>query len=329
MSPARRGVMTSAALKFLACTVLLLIVLVISLSVGRYPLSLFSLDSESKEILFAVRFPRVLMAVIAGAVLGSSSTALQAVFRNPLASPYILGVTQGAAFGAGLAMLLLPPNPLAVTLFALVFALLAVAVVLALAKVHGATSPLLLVLSGVVVGAMFTAGLSAIQWLIDPWRLQGLVFWLMGGLYRVTWEKYAVSIPGVAVGLALLMLMRWRLDLLSLSDDEARSLGVDVERERLVIVSAAALSIASITCSTGIIAFIGLVIPHIARPFFGSENRVLLPASALVGGIVVLLADTLCRSLLPMEIPISIVTTLISVPYLAYLLRKVASGWAT
>ena len=317
-------------MRYPAYLLILLVVAVFlaSLALGRYPVDLLSPDEESKVILLEVRLPRVLMSVVLGAVLGGSSAALQAVLRNPLASPYVLGVTQGAAFGAGLAMLLLLPEPYAISLTSFCFALIAVLVALSIARVHGVVSPVVLVLSGVLVGAMFTAGLSVIQWLIDPWRLQGLVFWLMGGLYRISWSSYPIAIPGAVVGLALLIAMRWRINILSLGEDEARSLGVDVEKERLLVLAASAAAVASVTCVTGIVAFIGLVIPHVARALFGADNRVLIPTSMAVGSVVLPLADTLCRTLFPFEIPLSVVTTLITVPYLAYLLRRVARRWS-
>jgi len=317
-------------MRYPAYLLILLVVAVFlaSLALGRYPVDLLSPDEESKVILLEVRLPRVLMSVVLGAVLGGSSAALQAVLRNPLASPYVLGVTQGAAFGAGLAMLLLLPEPYAISLTSFCFALIAVLVALSIARVHGVVSPVVLVLSGVLVGAMFTAGLSVIQWLIDPWRLQGLVFWLMGGLYRFSWSSYTIAIPGAVVGLALLIAMRWRINILSLGEDEARSLGVDVEKERLLVLAASAAAVASVTCVTGIVAFIGLVIPHVARALFGADNRVLIPTSMAVGSVVLPLADTLCRTLFPFEIPLSVVTTLITVPYLAYLLRRVARRWS-
>jgi len=317
-------------MRYPAYLLILLVVAVFlaSLALGRYPVDLLSPDEESKVILLEVRLPRVLMSVVLGAVLGGSSAALQAVLRNPLASPYVLGVTQGAAFGAGLAMLLLLPEPYAISLTSFCFALIAVLVALSIARVHGVVSPVVLVLSGVLVGAMFTAGLSVIQWLIDPWRLQGLVFWLMGGLYRISWSSYPIAIPGAVVGLALLIAMRWRINILSLGEDEARSLGVDVEKERLLVLAASAAAVASVTCVTGIVAFIGLVIPHVARALFGADNRVLIPTSMAVGSVVLPLADTLCRTLFPFEIPLSVVTTLITVPYLASLLRRVARRWS-
>lgn len=308
--------------------ILAITVFIVSLSIGRYPVNIFNLDKVSAAVLLEVRLPRIIMGIILGAVLGCSSAALQAILRNPLASPYVLGVTQGAAFGAGLAMLLLPPEPYVIPLFSFCFALTAVLIALTIARIQGVISPIVLVLSGILVGAMFMVGLSIIQWIIDPWRLHGLIFWLMGGLYRVSWSSYPIALPGAILGLVLLTAMRWRLNILSLSEYEARSLGVNVGRERLIVLALSAGAVASVTCVSGIVAFIGLIIPHIARAIFGADNRVLIPASIAVGSIILPIADTLCRSLLPSEIPLSIVTTTITVPYLAYLLRRVATRWA-
>ena len=316
---------------------LLALTVLFSLNLGRYPTSIIDLikvfsDSADStgdtgvRVLLDLRLPRVLMGVIAGMVFGSAAASLQSTFRNPLVSPYMLGVTQGAAFGAALAMYFDMPQPL-ILLLSLAFALGSLALALFLALVRQALSPATLVLAGVTVGALFSAALSILQYLVDPWKLQGIVFWLMGGFYRVSWESYAVAAPGALLGLTILLLMRWRLNLLSLSDEEARALGVRVGWERALVFSSAALAEASVTCAVGIVAFIGLIIPHLARPFFGSDNRVLIPASMLIGAVIIVLTDTLCRSLFSFEIPISIVTTLVTAPYFIYLLGRVEREW--
>jgi len=325
-------------LKFLLLSILLISALMISLNVGRYPVNMINLfehltktaksgnpNDISVDVLLRLRVPRVIMGVVAGMVSGATATALQATFRNPLVSPYMLGVTQGAAFGAALAIYFNMPPPL-IPLLSLLFALLALGVTLILAAARQAFSQTL-ILAGIIVGAIFSALLSILQYIIDPFRLQNVVFWLMGGLYRVTWENLTIALLGAVLGLALLLAMQWRLNLLSLSDEEAKTLGCRVNLERLLVFSAAALAEASVVSVTGIIAFIGLMIPHLCRPFFGSDNRVLLPASTLTGAITLVLTDTLCRSLYSFEIPISIVTTLITAPYFIYILEKISREW--
>jgi len=319
--------LSSYTLKLTFLLLALLVVLTVSLAIGRYPINLLNLNEEALSVLLNVRLPRVLMSAIGGAIFGVTGTALQATFKNPLISPYILGITQGAAFGAALALLLFQPVPYVVTLSAFLFSMIALACTLVIAGVQRYYAPLTIVLAGIIVGAIFSSLLSIIQYIIDPWRLQGIVFWLMGGFYRVTWEYFLIALPGSLISLILLTLIRWRLNILSLSDDEARALGINVVFERVLVFVISSLAIASVTAISGIIAFAGLVFPHIARGLIGSDNRVLIPASALVGSLILLVTDDICRSLYTFEIPISILTTLIATPYFIYLMRRITGEW--
>lgn len=296
----------------------------VSLLIGRYPLKF---DDMGMFIILHLRLPRILLVALTGAVLSSSGAALQATLRNPLVSPYILGVTQGAAFGAALAVLCFPESKYSTIVCALIFGTLAITISLLLSRVRGSFSTITVILSGIIVGAVFSALLSIVKYVADPYRLQEIVFWTMGGFYKSSWENLLIATPGAVLGMMLLFLMRWRLNVLSMGDEEARLLGVNVKREKILIIFASSLACASVISVSGIIAFIGLIVPHMVRALIGPDVRYLIPASMSLGAGVLIIADDLCRSLFSFEIPISIITTLIAAPYFVYLLRKIGGEW--
>lgn len=316
----------------------LVITYVLTLAMGRFKIdygTLFHLlclklqglpveeEMSTTEIVFwSVRVPRGLMAVLVGAALAVSGTVFQGIFRNPLVSPDILGVSSGASFGAGLAILLVGQSILATQISAFVWALLAVGIAYQIGK-RGRDSITTMVLAGVIVSAMFTAGLSFLKYVADPYEeLPAIVFWTMGGFNYIVWSDFYRAFPIILTGLVLLYLVRWRINMLAMGDEEAMSLGVNVGKARIVYILLSTLIVAASISACGTIGWVGLVVPHIARLLIGPDHNTLLPFSAVMGGIFMLLMDTMARSLTGAEIPISIITSMIGAPFLAYLLLK-------
>src|SRR5262245_56293951 len=275
--------------------------------VGAYPLSLgdvlsafgrrvsgASPQGQIDTVLFEVRLPRVLAAVVVGAAIAAAGAAYQTLFRNPLVSPDILGVSTGAGLGAVIGIFLsLPVAGIQLTAFCV--GLATVGVVYSIASiVHGREPLLVLVLAGVVVGALAGAVISLLKILADPYdQLPAIVFWLLGSLSAIRKGEVWAATPLVALGLIPLVLLRWRINVLSLGDEEARALGVEAGRLRLLVIAAASLMTASVVAISGLIGWVGLVIPHIARMLVGPSFDRLLPAAMLLGGGYLLLVDTL------------------------------------
>jgi iron complex transport system permease protein len=283
----------------------------------------------SGEIVFMrVRLPRVAAAALVGAALAGAGTAYQTRFRNPLVSPDILGVSSGAGFGAVLGILLSLPVA-GIQGLAFLFGLGTVALVyLIAASLRGHDRTLVLVLSGVVVGALAGACISLVKILSDPYdQLPAITFWLLGSLAGVKLADLAVVAPLVLLGLVPLILLRWRIGVLSLGDDEARALGVDVPRLRMLVIAAATLMTASVVAISGVVGWIGLMIPHIARMLVGPNFDRLLPAAMLLGASFLLLVDTLARSLARVETPLGILTAVLGAPFFLWLLARGRNTW--
>ena len=313
----------------------------LSLNVGSYPIPLRdvgksflslivpSLRSEVppavRDIVLHIRLPRLLLALAAGSSLAVSGAALQALFKNPLVNEYILGLSSGSAFGAALSLVFLgrafPPQA-----GAFIFGVAAVLAVLFIAGRLEA-SLVSLLLTGVIVSAFFSALLMLVEFLASPYALQSLFYWLMGNLALAGWRDLALSLPIMAVGLLLLFLLRWRLNVLSMSDEEARALGVDVRREKWLVILAATLITAAATSVAGIIGWLGLIVPHLVRMAVGADNRAVIPLSAALGASFLLAADAAARSLTSIEIPIGIFTSLIGIPVFLALLKKSKKVW--
>jgi iron complex transport system permease protein len=320
----------------------LVLTALVSLTLGRYdfaPLSSltqlwWSLTSQDGEvnpllvnIMLDVRLPRILAAVLIGAALAVAGTAFQALFMNPLVSPGVLGVLSGSAFGASLGILLFD-SVWMMQLLSFGFGLLAVFIALMLAKGELRNNLTILVLGGMIAGALFTALLSVVKYVADPYnKLPAIVYWLMGSLANVEGGLLLWVAPFMLTGMGLLLAQGHTLNVLSLGDDEARTLGVSVERKRLlVIVLATFLGAITVTLG-GMIGWVGLVIPHLTRLLFGADNRFLLPASALIGAIYLLVVDNVARLALSVEIPLGILTALIGLPVFAWALKNVRKGW--
>lgn len=287
-----------------------------------------SLPVAVKSVVWEIRLPRIAAALLVGAGLAASGASFQTMFRNPLVAPDILGVSAGAAFGAALGLSLGLPVA-AVQLLAFAFGLLSVLTVFWVSRtVRGHEPTLVLVLTGVVVGALFGAGTSLLKVLADPYNtLPAIVFWLMGSLASTTAGDVGLAFPAMALGLAVLAAVRWRINLLALPDDEAASLGADVWRLRVLAIAAATLVTSAAVSISGVIGWIGLLVPHLSRFLVGPEFSRLLPISVAMGAGFLLLVDTMARTLAPMEIPLGILTSCLGAPVFLYLL--IVSGRET
>jgi iron complex transport system permease protein len=270
----------------------------------------------------AVRLPRVLTATIAGAGLSLCGAVLQAIFRNPLVGPQTIGAASGAALGGVTVIFLIGFGPL-VQMGAFGGAALALLAVLVIHRSDTLSPVLTLVLAGVVVGAFCSALVGLVTYLADPeTTLQVIVFWLLGSFASSTWPQLGLIAFCTAIASVVLIGMRWRINVLSLGDEEARTLGVNPARDRLILLAAACLAISSQVAVSGTIGWVGLIIPNLARMMVGADNRRLLPVSALLGAIFLVVADTLARSLTRAEIPVGIITAIVGTPIFALLLRR-------
>ena len=279
-------------------------------------------------VVWLVRLPRVLVVIFAGMGLALSGATLQGVFRNPLVGPHVVGVSSGAAFGGVLAILLSLPA-LCVVGLAFGFGILSLVMVFGLSRLAGRAGILSLVLAGVIVSAFFGALTGLAQHLADPEaKLPGMVYWLMGSFSGAGWDKVPIiAIPTVAAGMTLLLL-RWRINLLSLGDTDAAALGVRVGALRWAVLLLVSIIVAAQVSVSGGVGWVGLVIPHLARMFVGPDHRYLMPASALLGGIYLLVMDGLARNLSTLEIPIGLLTALVGTPIFAIVFWRMQSrGW--
>jgi len=278
-------------------------------------------------IVIQIRLPRALIAMAVGAGLSISGAAFQGMFKNPLVSPDVLGVSAASGFGAALAILL-TRSSLELQLLAFGFGLLGVAITYMLARMYQTTPVLMLVLSGVVVGAFFSALLSGAKFVADPEnKLPAITYWLLGSFNGVTLRTVMIVLPAIAIGTVGLLLVRWKLNLLSMGDEEARALGVATERVKAVIIVCSTLITAVAVSTSGVIGWVGLVMPHVARTLVGPDHRRLLPAALSVGASYVLIIDGVARTAAAVEIPIGILTAIIGAPYFAYLLRRTSGMW--
>jgi iron complex transport system permease protein len=280
-----------------------------------------------ETIVLQIRLPRAILAMFVGAGLAISGAAFQGMFRNPLVSTDILGVTAASAFGAALA-LLLSRGAIEVQLFAFAFGLAGVGLTYVLARVYRSTPMLMLVLSGVVVAAFFSALLSGAKYVADPEsKLPAITYWLLGSFNGATANRLALALPPIIVGSVGLMTVRWRINVLSMGDEEARSLGVRTEWLKGGIIVSTTLITAAAVAVCGIVGWVGLVIPHVGRMLVGPDHRALLPASLSIGATYLLCIDDVARTASAGEIPIGILTALIGAPFFAFLLRKTRGAW--
>ena len=344
-SPIRATIVTLSGyrLTVLGGLALLLAALMLAAAlVVAYPLSLGDMlaaggrrltgapaQGQIDTVLFEVRLPRVLAAVVVGAAIAAAGAAYQTLFRNPLVSPDILGVSTGAGLGAVLGIFLSLPVA-GIQLAAFVMGLGTVGLVYGIASmVHGRDPILVLVLAGVVVGSLAGAAISLMKIMADPYdQLPAIVFWLLGSLSAIRKGEVWAAVPLVLIGLVPLVLLRWRINVLSLGDEEAKALGVEAGRLRLFVIAAATLMTASVVAISGVIGWVGLVIPHIARMAVGPSFDRLLPTAMLMGASYLLLVDTIARTMARIEVPIGILTAIIGAPFFLWLLAKGREGWS-
>lgn len=333
---------TRAGLKISIMLAVLVIAFFGSFLVGRYPvapdmvvailwskvLPLTQVWTGSMEtIVLAIRLPRIAAALLVGGALAVSGAAYQNLFRNPLVSPSLLGASWGAAFGAVLGMIL-HLSWIWVEAAAFVFGLVAVFCAITISAYFGNKSTISLVLAGIVVSAFFQALVSALKYLADPMNtLPEISFWLMGGLSKVKEQDVLWLVTPILVPMVVLYCMRWQINVLSIGEEEAHTLGINVRRTRLVVLACATLLAAAATSIGGIIQWVGLLIPHMARLLFGANFAAVLPASLLLGGTYLLIMDNLSRSIASLEIQVGILTALIGAPFFVFLLARSKRSW--
>jgi iron complex transport system permease protein len=334
----------SALPGFAIAVIVLVAGLLLAFTVGRYPISLGDLfnvlsaklgggkadvSPAVQSVILQVRGPRVLAAVMVGAALAVAGTAFQGLFRNPLVSPDILGASSGAALGAVVGIFF-SLGVVAIQLFAFAGGLVAVAAVYAIGSAVRARDPILvLVLTGVVVGALLGAGVGLVKYLADPYnQLPAMTFWLLGSLAAANVSDLLPLFGPVALGTVVLLALRWRMNVMSLPEEEARALGVATGPLRIAIVAAATLTTSASVATAGIIGWVGLVVPHLARSLVGPDFAKLLPAAAILGGGYLLLIDTLARTMAEIEIPLGILTAVVGTPFFIWLLTSMQRNWS-
>lgn len=323
--------------------VLPLIIFIISMTLGRYDIgpidvvrTLISagigknpsdIPGIAQQLILRVRLPRILAALLIGASFGATGTAFQAIFKNPLVDTNILGVTSGAGFGASLAILLLGEH-WQIQVSAFVFGLLAVSLAFIGSRLYKSTPILVLTLMGILVGSLFSSLTALLKYVADPLdALPSITFWLLGSLTGITWNNIFLLSMITFLGVLFFLFVRWRLNILSLGDSEAKSLGINPAVNKVIIIFIATLMTAAAVSVSGVIGWVGLVIPHAGRLLVGPNHKTLLPTSISLGAAYMMIIDDIARTLLPGEIPLGVLTGLIGVPILIILLRRNKTGW--
>ncbi len=328
---------------YVALLVFPLILFAVSLTMGLYPISVtdvvrilispvyskaaMDVDSVARTLVLRVRVPRLLAAMFIGATMAGTGTAFQGIFKNPLVDSNLLGVTSGAGFGAALA-LTLGSTSAEVELFAFVFGLLAVTLAFFGSRMYRTAPMIVLTLMGVLIGSFFGSLTSLLKYVADPLdTLPAITFWLLGGLTGVTWRNIPLLATVSIVGSAFLWMVRWQLNLLSMGDEEALTLGLNPTRMKFAIIVCSTVMTAAAVAIGGVIGWIGLVIPHAGRILVGPDHLRLLPVSLSLGACFLLVIDTISRTMLPAEVPLGVLTGLVGVPLLVILLRRNRTGW--
>lgn len=316
----------------------LIAVLLAGAAIGPYPLSPGQIiatlagersNPQAATVLLNIRLPRVLAAALVGAALAAAGAAYQTTFRNPLVSPDILGVSAGAGFGAVLGILLGLPV-IGIQMLGFGAGLVTVGLVLGLTlALRGTGQVLVMVLCGIAIGALAGAGISLVKLLADPeQQLPAITFWLMGSLAGVKRADLWAALPALLIGIAPLLALRWRIGLLAMGDDEARAMGIDAARLRLLVIACATLMTAAAVAMAGVIGWIGLMVPHMARLVTGPRFDRLLPAAILIGAGFMVLVDTAARTVATLEVPLGILTAVLGAPVFVWLLARGAKPWS-
>lgn len=313
----------------------------ICLGIGRYSMSvsetvttLFSkftnakVDNTAYTVIFNVRLPRIILAAVVGAGLSCAGAAFQGLFSNPLATPDTLGVASGASFGAVLAMLI-GGNMIGIQGMALIFGLISCLITFLIGRSSRRGSIVMIVLAGLVVSSVFEALVSLMKYVADPQdELPVITYWLMGSMSRANYKNLMMGIPFIVIGIIIIFALRWRLNILSFNEDEARSLGVNVKILRVAFILASSMITASCVSMCGQVGWVGLLVPHISRMMRGNNNCKVIPVSISLGAFFMIVMDTFARSATASEIPISILTAIIGAPVFIVLLKKTGGSWA-
>lgn len=304
----------------------------IALCLGQYTialqdvikvLTLQKVDLVNAEtVIFNIRIPRILVSLIVGSGLATAGASFQALFSNPLATPDTLGCANGASFGAALGILL-GLNALGIQISALIFGILAVVLVFVFTRYRHANQIMMIILGGMVVSSLFSALVSLIKYVADPNDvLPVITFWLMGSFSNSTVRSLYTGVPMIILGMMILYLMRYRMNALSLKEEEAASLGINVRQNRMIVIVASSLITASVVSMCGVVGWVGLLIPHISRMLFGNNHTKVIPGCIVFGALFMLVIDTIARCMYQAEIPVSILTAIIGAPVFLLLLRK-------
>lgn len=329
--------------KVISLWLLPIIVAVISLGIGRFevgveqimkilvsqviPIDQTWTDME-ETVIMNVRLPRIFLALLIGGGLAIAGAGFQGMFGNPLVSPDILGVSAGAGFGASLGILIFGQNFMS-QVTALIFGLGAIGFTFLVAGARRNAPILMFVLAGVITSALFNALISLTKFVADPEeKLPAITYWLMGSLGTSTYKELYIGGPLILIGMVILYLLRWRINILTLPEDEAKSMGIQVNRLKWIVIFGATLITAASVAIAGIVGWVGLIIPHVARMLVGNNNQHVLPMSVAIGSVYLLIVDNVARSITATEIPLSILTAIIGAPFFAYLLRRLGGGWA-
>lgn len=328
-------------IRYILMGLLPIVIVFISLFIGRYPITFNKVvhiltywfdttnkvDLIEKSVVLDIRLPRAVTAAVIGAALSASGAALQGVFKNPLVDSGILGVSSGSGFGAVIAILLFNGVTPVTFLFAFIFGIIAVLLSVWIAKIYNRTPTIMLVLGGIIVSSIFSALISLGKYMADPFnQLPAIVFWLMGSFAGANFKELGLVIIPILIGLIGILLIRWRINVLSLGDKDARTLGIDLKKNRGAVILFTALATAGSVCISGTIGWVGLIIPHIGRMLVGNDNKVLIPVSMSLGAIFMVFIDLMSRTLTSGEIPIGVLTALTGAPFYIYILKRTKGG---
>lgn len=322
------------ALVILITIIFLAFAVIITMTLGNYPLgfkAIFGLfsgantDVTDRYILFDVRIPRILCSVIVGAALSTSGLTMQSLFKNPMASPSVLGISSGAAFGASLALAFGIGSVFGtfmVPAMAFLFCLITMGTVYALARTKHGVSSVTLLLAGIAIGAFFSGLASLLQYIVNEDVLSSIVYWTMGSFNNCRWTSFYTAIIPVSVGLLIFFIHRRELNLISAGEDQAANMGVNVRWTRLILTIATSLAVGGSVAISGVIGFVGLIVPHIFRMLVGPDHRLLMPLCVFGGGAFMVIMDTISKMAFAISLPVGVLTSLLGAPFFIYVMRR-------
>ncbi|MBN1380341.1 MAG: iron ABC transporter permease [Deltaproteobacteria bacterium] len=293
---------------------------ILSLCLHRLAPFLQNPDMTKQAVIMDIRLPRIILAGLVGIALSTTGVTLQGIFRNPLVDPFILGISAGAAFGCAVSVAFIPEAPIQITAF--VFGCAAVFLAYFIGRTQGEVSRLPLILSGVIISAFFSALVSIVKFLVDPMKLQNIVFWLMGSFSLANWQVVKIVAVTLTISLVPVFLLRWRLNVISMGEDEAKSMGINVRRDRIIFITASTLAVSVAVSVSGIIGWVGLMVPHLIRMIAGPDHKSLVPLSMAGGAAFMIIADTIARNLTTFDLPVGIITAITGAPFFIYLLKR-------